>query len=249
MRRFIFLGLGALALALLAPGQAKALPELQLYLEGATYDTTTETWVLSSPGPLRLWVLGDVGDKGTISNVNLAIAYSSTLYWNVSFTLTPSTTGGLGGFTDPSTPGTPTFSQEQNGTTPKLSDGKNLPSHDIYGTGTAWSEFHLGNFDKTDSPLADFSGSFPSPTSEMGQINVYDVSATVSDPNFTGPLALHFDAYNSVQAGQKSKAIFAPFSHDGEGTITGTPEPSTMAIAGLGMLGFVGFGLRRRLKK
>jgi hypothetical protein len=27
------------------------------------------------------------------------------------------------------------------------------------------------------------------------------------------------------------------------------PEPSTMAIAGLGALGFVGFGLRRRLKK
>jgi len=28
-----------------------------------------------------------------------------------------------------------------------------------------------------------------------------------------------------------------------------TPEPSSMAIAGLGALGFVGFGLRRRLKK
>lgn len=27
------------------------------------------------------------------------------------------------------------------------------------------------------------------------------------------------------------------------------PEPSTMAIAGLGALGFVGFGLRRRLEK
>jgi hypothetical protein len=27
------------------------------------------------------------------------------------------------------------------------------------------------------------------------------------------------------------------------------PEPSTLAIAGLGALGFVGYGLRRRLKK
>lgn len=32
-------------------------------------------------------------------------------------------------------------------------------------------------------------------------------------------------------------------------TPTAVPEPSTMAIAGLGALGFVGFGLRRRLKK
>ena len=38
-----------------------------------------------------------------------------------------------------------------------------------------------------------------------------------------------------------------------EGNVTGhqqaTPEPSTLAIAGLGALGFIGFGLRRRLKK
>jgi hypothetical protein len=31
--------------------------------------------------------------------------------------------------------------------------------------------------------------------------------------------------------------------------ITAIPEPSTMAIAGLGALGFIGYGLRRRLKK
>lgn len=30
---------------------------------------------------------------------------------------------------------------------------------------------------------------------------------------------------------------------------TAVPEPSTMAIAGLGALGFIGYGLRRRLKK
>jgi len=46
---------------------------------------------------------------------------------------------------------------------------------------------------------------------------------------------------------------------EGEGVVPGTPgppqppgtvpEPSTLAIAGLGALGFIGFGLRRRLKK
>jgi hypothetical protein len=39
---------------------------------------------------------------------------------------------------------------------------------------------------------------------------------------------------------------------EGEGTFSGqllTPEPSTLAISGLGALGFFGYGLRRRLKK
>jgi hypothetical protein len=35
----------------------------------------------------------------------------------------------------------------------------------------------------------------------------------------------------------------------GDVTTSPVPEPSTMAIAGLGAIGFIGFGLRRRLKK
>src|SRR4051812_38383929 len=134
MRRTLFLGLAGIAMALLAPGQAKALPELQLYLEGATYDTSSETWVVTAPTtPLRLWVIGDVSAKGTISDVNLAIAYGSDLYGKVAFSLAPSTTGGYGGFLDPSTPVAAVYSQEQNGTIPKLSDGSTLPSHGEYG--------------------------------------------------------------------------------------------------------------------
>lgn len=36
---------------------------------------------------------------------------------------------------------------------------------------------------------------------------------------------------------------------DVTGDLVSTPEPSTIVIAGLGALGFIGFGLRRRLKK
>jgi len=36
---------------------------------------------------------------------------------------------------------------------------------------------------------------------------------------------------------------------DGAVLVSGVPEPSTMAIAGLGALGFVGYSLRRRVKK
>jgi len=44
-----------------------------------------------------------------------------------------------------------------------------------------------------------------------------------------------------------SLAYTSPFTE--AGLTTGVPEPSTLAIAGLGVLGFVGYGLRRRVKK
>jgi hypothetical protein len=50
-----------------------------------------------------------------------------------------------------------------------------------------------------------------------------------------------------------TKMQFQFGTSEGEGTVFGqdptTPEPSTLAIAGLGALGFLGYGLRRRLKK
>jgi hypothetical protein len=42
---------------------------------------------------------------------------------------------------------------------------------------------------------------------------------------------------------------FATTGFAGDGTPNVVPEPSTLAIAGLGALGFIGFGLRRRLTK
>ena len=64
--------LGCLAI-LVVTSTAQAVPTLQVYLEGATYDTATETWVADIGDPLRLWVIGNVGSHGTISNVRLAV--------------------------------------------------------------------------------------------------------------------------------------------------------------------------------
>src|SRR5438045_1413738 len=71
------LGASAIFFAL-APIPAHAIPELQLYAEGATYDSATETWVVNaSSGTVRLWTIGDVDAKGTISSVKLSVAYAS----------------------------------------------------------------------------------------------------------------------------------------------------------------------------
>src|SRR5688572_16010387 len=124
-----------LCLAALIPGaySAKAVPILQLYAEGAVYDTTTETWVsqISAGGVIRLWTIGNVngpGGAGTISNVRLSIAYD--MGDTPSISMASSTTAGYNGVADPSTPVTPTYLQTRtDGSVPLLSDGSSLPSH------------------------------------------------------------------------------------------------------------------------
>jgi hypothetical protein len=223
---------------MLGVGAAQAEPILQLYIDGATYDSTTETWVLNSGDPFTLWVIGNTtggGGQGTIDDVKLSVAYSNTLDPIISLT---GTTTGNATFTDPSTPSDPTFIQQQDGTQPLLGDGSSLPAHGIYGDGTEWQEFFLGDFTLSDSPLGDFITSFPSPScTNCAQINAYtvDISGVAEGSVF------HFDAYDHVFLNENHlKYVFAPFSHDAEGGTNGkVPEPATSLLMGLGLLGLM----------
>lgn len=240
MKRVLF---ALAAVALLTP-MAHAVPILQLYIEGSTYDAGSETWVLDpAGGPFKLWVIGNVngeGGKGLIEAVRLSVAYDIADAPTISFS--PTTTGGYGGFTDPSVAGATAYIQTKtDGSSPILSDGGALPDHGIYGAGTAWQEFALGDFGLTDSPVADFITSFPAPgAANEGQINVYEVTVTGTD-------LVHFDAYDHYYDNKgDAVAKFAPFSHDGEtGDTPPVPEPGTLAMLGLGLSG-VAYKLRRR---
>jgi hypothetical protein len=159
--------------------------------------------------------------------VKLAIAYDSADTPGI--TINESTTGGYGGFTDPSVANTATFSQTvTDGSLPKLSDGSDLPAHGIYGPGTSWTEYSLGNFDTPDAMGGDFISSLPTPT--LGyDVEVYEITVT-------GTSYVHFDLYDSIMAGNKAHAKFAPFSHDGEGT--GVADGgSTLLLLGLALVG------------
>lgn len=110
--------------------RAIALPTLQLYIEGATYDPNTETWVIGK-SEFVLWVIGDVQKFGAIYDVKLAAAVRSNESGNI--TLTPTTTHLV---TDPSLPPTPTPTSNfpsDDGAIPIMHDGRPLPSHGIYG--------------------------------------------------------------------------------------------------------------------
>lgn len=245
-------GLGGLCVLAGGMSTAHAVPVLQLYVEGASYDSDHESWVFEleegSTDPVRLWVIGNTegpGGKGEISDVRVSMVYEDpdpdTAGGGVDIDITPSTTLGFGGYADPSTPEAPTLLQiNDDGDTPLLSDGTALPSHGTYGEGWEWQEFLLGDFFRTDSQIEDFIDEFPTPDGgPEGQINVYELL-------ISGVSEIHFDAYNSVQAGNKARAVFAPFSHDaGTGTNQPVPTPGTLALLGLGLAG-LGWGARRR---
>lgn len=225
---------------------AQAIPELQIYIEGGVYDSSTQTWVFAPATPLdtvRLWTIGNVsgsGGKGTITDVNLSIAYDIGL--TPTFTLTGSDTGGFGGWVDPTVASDPTLTQTvTDGSSPLFGDGDPLPSHGIYWAGTAWQEFSLGDFTEVTSSTADVINTFPvNPASLGGHINVYELSMTGAPVGSV----LHFDLYNSVLSGSHVRFIKAPFSHDGETTIVPLPGATVLAAIGFGCMGFV----RRRFQ-
>lgn len=231
------LSITAFALAgVLIAGPVQAVPALQLYIEGATYNANTETWVTSS-NSFRLWAIGTIGGPGgagPIMDVRLSAAYNTAESGSIS--LGSSTTGGVGGFTDPSTPvDVMSNAGGGDGAVPVLGNGADLPAHGIYVPGTSFLEWELGHFDVADSPTGDFKTTVPGPMgTNVAQINVYDVEIT----GFAS--GVHFDLYDTIAGG--NGATFAPPSHDA-GTI---PEPGSLVLLGSTLLAGVGYSLRRR---
>jgi hypothetical protein len=225
---------------------AFAIPTLQFYIEGSTYDYDTESWFIETSDPLNLWVIGDVGHYGDIYDVSLVAAVYTSELDGATISVTPTTTSLI---TDPSTPGAPTLDVDpnitpNNGQRPLLGDGSALPSHGIYvptrdmfDDGVSFFQWSIGDFDLVDSPIGDFIDEFPSEFPSTGQVNAYEV-------DISGFSNVHFDAFDHITVGNgKIKYLFAPFSHDA----FAVPESRTLLLLGTCLLFVVVVGRQAKI--
>lgn len=256
----VFSRIAAVALlgSIIAAGPAVAEPVLQLYIEGASYDEGSESW-LHEGSDIRLWVIGKTTPSVVLRNVRLAVGYRAA--GDVTIDFVPATTEAFGGFADPSTPEIPTLlgGVHTNGKPPVITAKKSLAKHGYYDESVYWQEFALGDFTLGDSPIADFAHGAPAPhPTHTGQINVYAVAVQ----GLTAGGMVHFDAYGIEDNGKKQSAAFAPFSHDAFWNYVSLPppppevDPSLELIPAPGAIGLfaagvlvLGAGARRRPRR
>lgn len=186
-----FLGLCGIfvLVAVLAPQPACAVPDLQLFVEGATYDPQTETWVTAS-STFNLQVL--------VANNALEDVYVAVAIPPDADPTSGTVTMGGSPVAFSSSPGVPT-----------MSNGHSLPGHGIYPTyfGTYFVGALLTPSELT--PVQDMQPGGGGGWSTLG--------LTVNIPvSISGFSAVHFDVYDHI-AGD-TRVRFAPFSHDAEYT-------------------------------
>jgi hypothetical protein len=210
---------------------AAAVPSLQLFIDGATYDWGTQTWVTQSGG-FDLYVVSAKTAKSDVI-VSMALAQTDNRD-NVDINFDGNAihqSDWLWGYAPV-------------GNEPDIwNGGEDLPRHGIFPTW--YTQMHTGAYDFA-SAVGDVQpnseGDYWNPatglgvTTAFGQIKRFHVE-TGGTFSF-----IHFDAYTLNPDGSIDQ--FAPFSHDAE-TVSSVPEPGTLALLSTGLLG-LGIYVRKR---
>lgn len=236
----------SMALMFIWVGQASATPALQLYIEDSVYigDTeiagvsVTESWFIFAKS-FTLVVAGSMQQKTDthIDDVWLWIAVQGDDFLdNSDGTIT---------ITDHNCNGEDVDPREFDKFGEGQPDAVSQP-HGVYNDSTRYWGYHLPDLMIADANELVYNYDEDYTPENPGDAKKGDLQRyTIVYNDF---FWIHMDLTGTVR-GKKDAQTFAPFSHDADAPgDTPIPEPGTLLLLGLGLIGIAGFG-RKKFKK